>query len=80
VVEDREIKHRMELPLVRTVLSTGVSKASVMKVIEKRLRETGITYIAFYHLSCLGGLHELLYSYWATFAIVIRLCSSSTSN
>ena len=54
VVEDREIKARMELPLVRTVLSTGVSKTSVMKVIEKRLRETGITYIAFYQLSCLG--------------------------
>jgi hypothetical protein len=42
VIEDREIKARMELPLVRTVLGTGVSKASVMKVIEKRLRETGI--------------------------------------
>ena len=31
----------MELPIVRTVLQTGVSKASVMKAIEKRLRETG---------------------------------------
>lgn len=40
-VEDREIKARMELPLVRNVLSTGVSRASVMKAIERRLRETG---------------------------------------
>ena len=40
-IEDREIKARMELPLVRTVLSTGVSKSSVMKAIEKRLRDTG---------------------------------------
>lgn len=31
----------MELPMVRAVLETGVSRNSVMQVIERRLRETG---------------------------------------
>jgi hypothetical protein len=42
VVADREIEARMEPLLVRAPFSIGVSKASVMKIIEKRLRETGI--------------------------------------
>jgi hypothetical protein len=40
-VEAREIRARMELPMVRAVLETGVDRNSVMKVIERRLRETG---------------------------------------
>lgn len=40
-VEAREVRARMELPMVRAVLETGVSRNSVMQVIERRLRETG---------------------------------------
>lgn len=40
-VEAREVRARMELPMVRAVLETGVSWNSVMQVIERRLRETG---------------------------------------
>ena len=40
-VETREVRARMELPMVRAVLETGVDRNSVMKVIERRLRETG---------------------------------------
>lgn len=40
-VEPREVRARMELPMVRAVLETGVSRSSVMQVIERRLRETG---------------------------------------
>lgn len=40
-MEAREVRARMELPMVRAVLETGVSRNSVMQVIERRLRETG---------------------------------------
>ncbi|XP_065928033.1 death-associated inhibitor of apoptosis 2-like [Magallana gigas] len=43
-VEAREVRARMELPMVRAVLETGVSRNSVMQVIERRLRETGDDY------------------------------------
>ncbi|XP_061171223.1 baculoviral IAP repeat-containing protein 7-like isoform X1 [Saccostrea echinata] len=43
-VEAREIRARMELPMVRAVLETGVDRNSVMQVIERRLRETGDDY------------------------------------
>ena len=41
-VETREVRARMELPMVRAVLETGVDRNSVMKVIERRLRTTGM--------------------------------------
>lgn len=40
-IEEREIKARLETPLVITVLNTGVSRQAVIVAIERRLRETG---------------------------------------
>ncbi|KAK3098075.1 hypothetical protein FSP39_015924 [Pinctada imbricata] len=40
-IEQREIRARMELPMVRTVLDMGMNRTTVMKAIEMRLRETG---------------------------------------
>ena len=40
-VEEREIKARMDTPIVRAVLDMGFDRSIVMKAIRKQLRQKG---------------------------------------
>lgn len=52
-IEAKEVKARMDTQMVRKVLDMGYSSSTVRRVIEERLRTTGIYSVSCYFNKCM---------------------------